>query len=142
MSAALQHGRCLCGAVTVSARLADEISACFCELCTRWSGSAMMCIDAPADSVTVRGPVKTYRSSSFSERAWCDRCGSALWLRDDGKDYEFVPGLFANAGGARLTRIVYADRAPDGWDFAGAPQRVSRAEYEKSNPFVREGEMP
>ena len=53
-----------------------------------------------------------------------------------------MPGLFANAGGARLTRIVYADRAPDGWDFAGEPQRVSRAEYEKSNPFVREGEMP
>lgn len=102
----------------------------------------MMGIDAPADTVTVSGPVKTYRSSPFAERAWCDRCGSALWLRDDGKEYELVPGLFENAGGARLTRIVYADRKPDGWDFAGTLHRVSREDYEKSNPFVREGEMP
>lgn len=134
------EGRCLCGAVTVSAELSDEISACFCTMCARWSGSAMMGIEAPADTVTVRGPVKTYRSSSFAERAWCGTCGSALWLRDDGKAYELVPGLFENAGGARLTRIVYADCAPDGWDFAGTPRRVSRASYEKSNPFVPEGE--
>ena len=140
MTATLQKGRCLCGAVTVSARLADEISACFCTMCARWSGSAMMGIQAPADSVTVTGPVKTYRSSSFAERAWCDRCGSALWLRDIGKDYEFMPGLFKNAGGARLTRIVYADCAPEGWDYAGTPQRVSRDDYETSNPHVREGD--
>lgn len=136
MNTAQQHGRCLCGAVTVSARLADEIGACFCQMCVRWSGSAMMGIRAPAGSVTVNGPVKTYRSSPFAERAWCDRCGSALWFRDDGKDYELMPGLFENAGGARLTRIVYADRAPEGWDFAGTPRRVSRAEYEAKNPHV------
>lgn len=137
------EGRCLCGAVRVRATtLSDEISACFCSFCVRWSGSAQMGVDAPADTTEVTGPVKVYRATSFSERAWCDTCGSALWLRDDGGDYEFVPGLFDNAGGARLTRIVYADRAPDGWNFAGDPQRVTAEEYEKTHPFVPEGETP
>ena len=76
MSAAVQHGHCLRGAVTVSACAADQMSACFREMC------------------------------------------------------------------ARLTRIVCAVRKPDGWDFAGMLHRVSREDYETSNPFVREGEMP
>jgi len=134
-------GRCMCGAVQISTdALGDEISACHCEMCTRWSGSAMMAMEVPADQVTVSGPVKTFRSSAFAERAWCDVCGSNLWIRDDGQAYELMPGLFDNAGGARLTRIVYADRAPEGWQYAGDVQRVSREEYEKIHPFVSEGE--
>ena len=136
----VQHGRCLCGAVTVEAVLSDEMGACFCDKCVRWSGSAMIGVDAEVGSVVVSGPVKTYRSSSFAERAWCDTCGSNLWIRDDGKQYELMPGLFPNAGGARLTHVVYADRAPDGWNYAGDLKRVSAQDYETSNPFVPEGE--
>ncbi|MFD2857604.1 GFA family protein [Seohaeicola zhoushanensis] len=99
-------------------------------------------MDAEAETVTVRGPVKTYRSSPFAERAWCDTCGSNLWIRDDGKQYELMPGLFPNAGGARLTHVVYADRAPEGWNYAGEITRISATDYEKANPFVSEGDMP
>ena len=102
----------------------------------------MIGVDAEADTVVVTGPVKTYRSSPFAERAWCDVCGSNLWIRDDGKQYELMPGLFANAGGARLTHVVYADRAPDGWNYAGDLKRVSAQDYETSNPFVPEGDTP
>ena len=138
----IKQGHCLCGAVQVEAALGDEISACHCGMCAHWSGSAMMGIMAPADTVKVSGPVKTYRSSSFAERAWCDTCGSSLWFRDDGEDYEFMPGIFENAGDGRLVRIVYADCAPDGWDYGGSLKRVSRTDYEKSNKFVPEGEKP
>lgn len=134
-------GHCLCGAVQIRARsLSDEISACHCEMCTRWSGSVQMGIEAHESGVTVTGPVKTYQSTPFSERAWCDTCGSALWLRNtegEGSDlYEFVPGLFENAAGARLTRIVYADCAPDGFALAGPVKRVTKAEYEKEHDHV------
>ncbi len=134
-------GHCLCGAVRIRARsLSGEISACHCEMCTRWSGGIQMGIEAPASGVTVSGPVKTYRSSSFAERAWCDTCGSALWLRNvegEGSDvYEFVPGIFDNAGGARLARIVYADCAPDGFSLAGDVPRFSKADYEKEHAHV------
>ncbi len=103
-----------------------------------------MGIEVDQAHVTVKGPVKTYQSSSFTERAWCDACGSALWLRyTSGAEagyFELAPGLFKNAGGARLTRIVYADCAPDGYALAGVVERVSKADYEAKYPFVPEGE--
>jgi hypothetical protein len=109
-------------------------------MCTRWSGSIQMGIEAETEGVSVEGPVKVYRSSPFAERAWCDICGSALWLRNvDGPEtgfYEFVPGLFENAAGATLTRVVYADCAPDGFALAGDLERVSKADYEREHDHV------
>ncbi|MDD9976467.1 MAG: GFA family protein [Boseongicola sp.] len=120
--------------------LSDTISACHCEMCTRWSGGVQMGIEAPEGGVTISGPVKTYMSSSFAERAWCDICGSALWLRNvaghDVGSYELVPGLFDNAGDAKLKRIVYADCAPAGFALAGDVQRISKADYEKEFDHV------
>lgn len=91
--------------------------------------------------VTVEGPVKTYASSAFAERAWCDVCGSSLWIRDlpDGA-YELMPGLFENAGGGRLSREVYADCAPEGYALAGDHHRVTAAEYEAAHQHVAAGE--
>ena len=137
------EGHCLCGAVRVRARsMSSDMSACHCEMCTRWSGSVQMGIAAPEGDVEIEGPVKTYRSSSFAERAWCDTCGSALWLRNvEGRDtgyYEFCPGLFENAGGAQLTRVVYADCAAGGIALAGELQRVSKADYEERFDFVED----
>lgn len=133
-------GHCLCGAVRVRADLSDEIWACHCAMCTRWSGSIQMGIEAAEASVSVSGPTKTYRSSWFAERAWCDACGSALWLRNvDGPEqgvYEFVPGLFENAGGAHLMRVAYSDRAPEGIALAGNHRRVTQAEYEAEHDHV------
>lgn len=136
-------GHCLCGAVQVTVTgLSDEISACHCELCTRWGGGIQMGIEAPADGVSVTGPVKTHRSSRLAERAWCDTCGSAVWFRyveerDEGY-LELCPGLFENAGGARLSRVVYADRAPEGFSLAGDHERVSQKQYEAENPHLNE----
>lgn len=104
-----------------------------------------MGIEAAGADVSITGPVKTYRSSYLAERAWCDTCGSALWLRDvEGPNaglYELVPGLFDNAAGARLVREVYADCAPTGYALAGDHRRVSKTEYETTHPFVHEGEV-
>ena len=51
---AKHHGHCLCGAVAVTAELPEEMSACHCEMCTRWSGGIQMFIDAPEATVTLR----------------------------------------------------------------------------------------
>ena len=52
--------------------LSDEISACFCDMCRRAGGGLQMGIEAPAETVTITGPLKTHRSSKLAERAWCD----------------------------------------------------------------------
>ena len=134
------EGRCLCGAVRVAvARHEGATSACHCTLCRRWSGAATWGFEAPADAVEVTGPVATYRSSPFAERAFCGTCGTHLWLRDDGRGYELVPGLFDAAAALPLAREVYADRAFACVPLAGDHERVSRADYEASHPFVEGG---
>lgn len=127
-------GQCLCGAARVTGEIGDTISACYCEMCTRWSGGIQMGIEAREENVTVSGPIARFRSSEMSERLWCKTCGSAIGLYnligEDAGLYEFVPGLFPNAGGARLTRIVYADCGAEAYQLASDAKRVSKAEYE------------
>ena len=127
-------GHCLCGAVTVAGDISDEMSSCYCEICTRWSGGIQMFIEAREENVTVSGEMGRFRSSEMSERLWCAVCGSAIGIYNvTGEDaglYEFVPGLFENAGGAKLTRIVYADCGAEAYALASEAQRVSKAEYE------------
>ena len=140
----MTEGRCLCGAVRVTVgSLSGTISACHCDMCRRWSGGVMMGVDAEAAGLTVTGPVKVFASSPFAERAWCDTCGSALWFRDTDPDkgvYELMPGLFDDAGGATLTREVYADRCPSGYAFAGDLTRVTEADYEARELHVKGNE--
>ena len=130
-------GSCLCGAVRIVATpRAAEASACHCGLCRRWTGAALWVVEAPAAEVAVSGEVRSYRSSSFAERAFCPTCGTHLWIRDDGADYELMPGLFDRAADLPLTREVYADRAFACVRLQGRHARVSAAEYEVSHPFV------
>ncbi|AHM03418.1 hypothetical protein roselon_01018 [Roseibacterium elongatum DSM 19469] len=126
--------------VSVSA-YTPEVSACHCRLCRVWSGAVQMGFEAPVDAVHVRGDVRRYRATPFSERAFCPTCGTALWLKDDTGGYEFVPGLFDGARELPLVREVYADRAFACVPLAGTHPRVSRADYERINPHV-EGDTP
>lgn len=138
------EGRCLCGEVRVRVTdLGHEISACHCTYCTRFGGGVQMGIAARRENVEITGPVKTHRSTRIAERAWCDTCGTPLWLKDVAGDgagwFELSPGLFDNAGGARLGRVVYADRHPDGFWLEGHDvKRVSQAEYEARFDHIEE----
>jgi len=131
------EGHCLCGAVRVSVGDHDPaVTTCHCSMCRRWNGLAMPGFDAEPDQVTVTGPVVRYRSSSFAERAFCGTCGTHLWIRDDGKQYELMPGLFDAARDFPLAGEVYADRAFASARFAGDHPRGSAAEYEATRPHV------
>jgi hypothetical protein len=128
-------GQCLCGAVTVAATVdAASASACHCAICRRWSGAAMWGLNAT--EVEVSGPVETYRSSGFAERAWCGRCGTQLWFREDGAVHEVMPGLFDAAHDAPLTREVYVDRAFACVRLTGDHARVTQSDYERDSPHV------
>ncbi|MCP3970419.1 MAG: GFA family protein [Rhodobacteraceae bacterium] len=132
-------GQCLCGAVELCVdRHAGGVSVCHCSMCRRWSGSAMPGLSAAATGVSVTGPVQTYRSSSFAERAWCGQCGSHLWIRDDDAEYDLMPGLFEGARDLPLVREVYVDRAWACARYDGDHPRLSRAEYQANHHFVED----
>lgn len=129
-TSAVIQGRCLCGAVEVQVtRFGPGMSACHCDMCRRWSGSAFVALHASADNVTLDGPVKTLATSEWAERGWCDACGSTLFyrLKADGS-YGLSAGLFDNAAGRGLTEEYYIDQKPAGWAFAGDHNRMNEAE--------------
>ncbi|OSP54436.1 GFA family protein [Pseudoruegeria sp. SK021] len=138
-------GQCLCGAVVVSATPAKaELHACHCEMCRRWTGSALIEVDVDPAQLQVTGPVKTFRSSDWAERAWCDTCGSTLWYKltlPGHERYAVSAGLFDAAGDLPLTKEIYIDCKPGGYAFAGDHQTMTKQEVEAMFASFGEGDQ-
>jgi hypothetical protein len=138
-------GACLCGAtrIRVDGDYVAAVGICHCRICRVWSGTITGYFTASHDAVTVDGPVKTYASTSFASRAFCEVCGANLWLRNNGPEdeYEFVPALFRDADMFPVISEIYCDRAPAYGHLKGDHKRATQAEYEAKNLFV-EGDKP
>lgn len=138
------QGHCMCGAVQVTAvPNKPELHVCDCEMCRRWTGMAFVEMDVRPDDLTATGPVRSFASSDWAERAWCDQCGSTLWykLKVPGHEmFAVAAGLFENAGGFTLTKEIYSDCLPDGFAFAGNHKRLSKQETEALYASLGEGE--
>lgn len=136
-------GKCMCGAVTVSLTPKhDELHACHCDQCRQWTGSAFVEIDAAQDGLSFEGPVKTFQSSDWAQRAWCDTCGTTLWYHltlPGTYHYGVSAGLFENAGGFALQKEIYIDRKPAGYAFAGDHLKQTKSEVEAQRASFAEG---
>ena len=127
-----RSGQCLCGAVRFTARDVPEVfGACHCEMCRRWTGSALLGVTVPADAVDWEGRehIATIQSSAWAERAWCRACGSGLWFRVTAKgaysdDVEIPIGLFDDPDGFRMTNEIYIDHKPDSYAYAGEGRKL------------------
>jgi len=128
----VRTGGCLCGAVRFSARLVNrDFGACHCEMCRRWTGSALLGISVPTGDITWTGVehIATRQTSAWAERAWCSECGSGLYFRvtDGGPhsgDTELPVGLLDDAGGLTMTNEIYVDHKPDSYAYAGTGRRL------------------
>ena len=134
-------GRCLCGDVRIEidGNYIAAIGACHCIMCQRWTGMVFGSFVADVNAVTVTGPVKSHASSSFSERGFCETCGSAIWLKPtdpDDPEIELFPGSFKEAADFVLLSEIYTDLAPTYACLAGAHRRKTRAEVQDVHPFV------
>lgn len=120
-------GQCLCGAVKVTATVTNPIvRACHCDMCRRHTSSAFMSLATDPGSETIEGPAKSFQSSDWAERGFCEVCGSTLWygtLHDGAK--HLAAGLFDNAAGAPLKLEFFADQCPSGYAFAGDHKRLT-----------------
>lgn len=131
-------GRCLCGAVTFEAEPSDtESHACHCEMCRHWTGSAMIAVAVPGDAMhfddTAR--IRTFQSSTWAERAWCDHCGACLYYRITVEGplhgiYHVPIGLLERPDDFALTSEIYIDRKPSSYAFAGETKQMTAEETE------------
>ncbi|WP_240620869.1 GFA family protein [Pseudooceanicola lipolyticus] len=127
-------GQCMCGAVRFSARdVPDTFGACHCEMCRRWTGSALLGITVPVASVEWQGEahIRTLQSSDWAERAWCQRCGTGLYYHVtlDGPmsaNYEIPVGLLDDLSGLEMDSEIYIDHKPHAYAYAGERLRMTR----------------
>ncbi len=125
-------GHCLCGAVHFTIRdLNPEFGACHCKMCQRWAGSMLLGLTVPEDSITFEGGdnIKTFQSSDWAERAWCDKCGSNLYYRVTMQGpysgtYHMPYGLLDDTSGLKLAREIYTDAQSDSIVLAGRRERL------------------
>ena len=124
-------GRCLCGAVTVTATPArPHIEACHCDMCRRWGGLAFVGLQC-GENVRFSGEehIARYASSDWAERGFCKKCGTNLFYRFVPADnYSLTAGLFDDTGGLTLGEQIFIDEKPSWYDFAQDTPRKTGAE--------------
>jgi hypothetical protein len=125
-------GGCLCGAVRFTATLPHlNFGACHCEMCRRWTGSALLGITVPTGNITWEGEenIATRQTSAWAMRAWCRECGSNLFFRVTADtpwsgDTELPIGLFDDPNGLTLSNEIYIDHKPDSFAYAGEGRKL------------------
>ena len=104
-------GHCLCGAIRfrVEGVLKDS-SICHCRMCQKAFGAyyAPLVSTRGADLTWTRGRPKTFRSSNFVLRGFCENCGTPLTYRHPGGRFG---ALFCDGHAALL-----GDTRQEHWD--------------------------
>jgi hypothetical protein len=95
----LYLGGCLCGHIKFEATgPALKPHSCSCRMCQRHSGALTTCwVEFPASSVNWIGAGRmpaVFRSSDYSSRAFCPKCGSSLGAIDDAPVVALLLGAF------------------------------------------------
>jgi hypothetical protein len=131
-------GRCMCGAIGFEARpSALEVHACHCEMCRRWTGSALLSVPVAPGDVRWSGEenLRTIASSDWAERGWCGACGTPLFYRitleGPGRGHLSISlGTFDDPDAFAFTEEIYHDRKPASYAYAGDRKRLTKAETE------------
>ena len=124
-------GKCLCGAVGITANEAgSHVGACHCRSCRRWGGGPFMEVDCGADVVwSGADHVGVYNSSDWAERGFCRECGTHLFYRLKESQQHMVPvGLLDDDAGRTFKTQVFVDERPDYYRFANKTEELTGAE--------------
>lgn len=130
-------GRCLCGEVSFEATPRHlETHVCHCEMCRRWTGSAFMAVSVLPGDIHFEGVehIRTFPSSEWADRAWCDLCGATLYYRlrtgEFGpRSYEMALGLFDEPDAFPVAKEIFIDRKPSTFALLGHHPRLTEQEY-------------
>lgn len=122
-------GRCLCGAVRMTARhVQDRVGACHCGMCQKWGGGPLLTIEC---DVRFDGgdDIAVYDSSEWAERGFCRKCGSHLFyhLKASAR-FEVPVGLLERADGLVFDEQIFIEEKPAFYSFAEDTKTLTGAE--------------
>ena len=91
-------GGCQCGAVRFHLKGAPgKAGICHCRMCQKAFGSwGAALVSVPANNLSwIRGQPSEFRSSAIVARGFCSKCGTPLYMREDGDaNFEIAIGAF------------------------------------------------
>lgn len=90
-------GGCQCGMIRFRVTGAPgSASICHCRMCQKAFGNfgAALVLVPESQLAWTRGTPGVFRSSSIVSRGFCPACGTPLFMREDGEDYEIAMGAF------------------------------------------------
>lgn len=124
-------GRCLCGAVTFSAKEVEaHVHACHCTMCRRWSGGPGFAVSVGSIDYSGEDNISAYASSDWAERGFCKQCGTNLFYRMPETGMTMVwAGSIDNNEAFVLTGEIYVDEKPAGYNFVGDHPRQTGPEF-------------
>ncbi len=127
MKTGFYSGGCLCGWVRFEATgPAEKPHTCSCKMCQRHTGALTAAwVEFPRDSVKWAGPggkPTTHRSSDFSSRAFCSKCGSSIGAIDDKPVVALLLGGFDKTNRKELMPTYHSYRGgrPKWWHIEAA----------------------
>jgi len=126
-------GKCLCGAVTFTADVGPDLSACHCGMCRRWAGGPFFGVTAKNLRWTGEDKIRVFTSSPWAERAFCTECGSNLFYRMTAEGphqgaTSVALGLLEDQTDFELAREWFIDKKPDAYTLEGDRKKVTEAE--------------
>ena len=124
-------GQCLCGSVRFTAVPAShDMNACHCVMCRRWTAGPYLAVDCGASVAFESDEGLTfYPSSAWGERGFCNKCGSSLiWKMQGRPECHVSAQAFEDANDFRLVSEVFIDEKPEGYAFAGNHKKMTGAE--------------
>ena len=122
----------MCGAVTYTADLEARLTACHCSMCRRWSSGPFLAAGPAEVEFSGQENISVIASSSWAERGFCSKCGSALFYRISvGKLAGLTTvsfGTLDDQSGFEMVREWYCDLRPDAYAFEGERERLTTAQ--------------
>lgn len=99
MRQSIYRGGCLCGWIRYEATgPAERPHTCSCGMCRRHNGTLTAAwVEFPREQVQWVGPggaPSVFRSSEYSSRAFCSKCGSSIGAIDDAPTIALLLGGF------------------------------------------------
>ena len=129
-----KQGQCLCGKVQIKALFEQlALGACHCGMCRKWTAGPFMEVACQGNAVVVlngQENVKTYQSSEWAERAFCNECGTHLFYRLKEADQYYLNAWIFDDLPENLpfTSQVYIDRKPNCYEFTNQTQNFTEAD--------------
>lgn len=121
LSGGCLSGGCLCDDIRFLAISPRNIHSCSCDICQKHTGAqTAVWLEFSAENVEwigKGGKPAIYRSSDYSSRAFCTKCGSSLGAIDDEPTVALLTGVMDEPAqlALQLEYHSFVDLAPAWW---------------------------